>query len=60
MAKLNIHNNYKPNLKGQRLKKYIAKNEEKLKELEHQLQLEEEIFKKLLSKHNEEDEEGNE
>lgn len=49
MAKLNImKNNKKPNMKGNRIKGYIANNEHKIKELEDKIKQEEQVLKKLL------------
>lgn len=57
MAKLNIHNKYKPNMKGQRLKGYILDSEYKIQQLEQQLKEQDELLKKLLSKQTKEEEE---
>lgn len=59
MAKLNLmKNNKKPNLKGNRLKSYIANNEQKIKELEEKMKQEEKVLKKLLEQtEDDEDEE---
>ena len=59
MAKLSLmKNNKKPNLKGNRLKSYIANNEQKIKELEEKMKQEEKVLKKLLEQtEDDEDEE---
>lgn len=59
MAKLSLmKNNKKPNLKGNRLKSYIANNEQKIKELEEKMKQEEQVLKKLLEQtEDDEDEE---
>ena len=58
MAKLNIKkNDFKPNIKGNRIKGYIAKNEQKIQQLEQQLKEQDELLKKLLSKQTKEEEE---
>ena len=59
MAKLSLmKNNKKPNLKGNRLKSYIANNEQKIKELEEKIKQEEQVLKKLLEQtEDDEDEE---
>lgn len=57
MAKLNIKkNDFKPNMKGNRIKGYIAKNDEKIKLLEDKLKEQDELLKKLLSKQTKEEE----
>ena len=49
MAKLSLmKNNKKPNMKGNRIKGYIANNEQKIKELEEKMKQEEQVLKKLL------------
>ena len=59
MAKLSLmKNNKKPNLKGNRIKGYIANNEQKIKELEEKMKQEEQVLKKLLEQtEDDEDEE---
>ena len=59
MAKLSLmKNNKKPNLKGNRIKGYIANNEQKIKELEEKIKQEEQVLKKLLEQtEDDEDEE---
>ena len=55
MAKLNImKNSFKPNMKGNRIKGYIANNEQKIKELEEKMKQQDELLKKLLEQENEE------
>ena len=57
MAKLSLmKNNKKPNLKGNRIKGYIANNEQKIKELEEKMKQEEQVLKKLLEQTEEDDE----
>lgn len=59
MAKLNIKkNNFKPNMKGNRIKRYIANNEKKIKELEQKMKQDNEILKKLLENTETKEEEG--
>ena len=59
MAKLNIKkNSFKPNMKGNRIKGYIANNDEKIKELEDKLKQQDEILKKLLENTETKEEEG--
>ena len=58
MAKLNIKkNDFKPNMKGNRIKSYVEKNNEKIKLLEDKLKEQDELLKKLLSKQTKEEEE---
>ena len=59
MAKLSLmKNNKKPNLKGNRIKHYIANNEQKIKQLEQKMKQEEQVLKKLLEQtEDDEDEE---
>ena len=61
MAKLSLmKNNKKPNMKGNRIKSYIANNEQKIKELEEKMKQEEQVLKKLLEQQEAEEEKDSE